>query len=349
MTISLKMPTKPKPRPTKNQSSRRFGDEPQIRPRERRLETESSNYFSRNLQIPRSTSYTTPLPLGDGSELSRGSAPLTRANLESHLGGLEKQKSAPPSLSSVAGDQGHMRKTKSPKKSDKKKSKPDPNSHPLNLPPDELRRLSAAMAREEARNSTPMDVENEDSMTNRSSAPQTPSHDAPGAFPDAGANGFSDHDEKSPTPPPHQPPPPKVDPEACKAAGNKFFKAKDYDRAVQEYSKGKTVESQVRVIANRSNSCGCRTLKSNLPIESCCGIHLRQQVQPSTERLSPSQQTRSWQRQDLTQAGTNLHLPRSTARCSRHLRTNIPRFRHRHCCRTKSATINRGCRKATSL
>ena len=28
------------------------------------------------------------------------------------------------------------------------------------------------------------------------------------------------------------------DAEACKAAGNKFFKAKDYDRAIKEYTKG---------------------------------------------------------------------------------------------------------------
>lgn len=257
IAAAVKMPTKQKARPTKNLSSRRFGDEPQVRPRERRLETDSSDYLSSRSKIPRSTSYTTPLPLGDRSQLSRDSAPLTRANLESHLSGLEKQKSAPPSLSSLAGDQGHMRKTKSPKKSDKKKSKPDQNSHPLNLPPDELRRLSAAMAREEARNSTPMDLEDDDPITNGTSAPQTPAQETPGAFPDPEANGVSDHDAKSPTPPPHQPPPPKVDPEACKAAGNKFFKAKDYDRAVQEYSKGKAVESQVRVIANRLSSCRC--------------------------------------------------------------------------------------------
>jgi hypothetical protein len=31
---------------------------------------------------------------------------------------------------------------------------------------------------------------------------------------------------------------PPVDAEACKTSGNKFFKAKDYDKAVKEYSKG---------------------------------------------------------------------------------------------------------------
>ncbi len=61
-------------------------------------------------------------------------------------------------------------------------------------------------------------------------------------------NGLSDHDQMnsagSPVPPPHKtpspPPKPAYDPEACKATGNKYFKAKDYTKAVQEYSKGES-------------------------------------------------------------------------------------------------------------
>lgn len=47
-------------------------------------------------------------------------------------------------------------------------------------------------------------------------------------------------DNAAPPPPPHRTPtsPPPVDAEACKAAGNKFFKAKDYTKAIQEYTKG---------------------------------------------------------------------------------------------------------------
>jgi DnaJ family protein C protein 7 len=37
---------------------------------------------------------------------------------------------------------------------------------------------------------------------------------------------------------PTNPPVPTIDAEACKAAGNKFFKARDFDKAVEEYSKG---------------------------------------------------------------------------------------------------------------
>ena len=53
------------------------------------------------------------------------------------------------------------------------------------------------------------------------------------------SNGMS-----SPIPPPHAekpvsspPPKPAVDAEACKALGNKYFVAKDYTRAIQEYTK----------------------------------------------------------------------------------------------------------------
>lgn len=64
-----------------------------------------------------------------------------------------------------------------------------------------------------------------------------------------GANGVNNDEEteQSPVPPPHRiqpsprsevPPKPAVDAEACKAAGNKYFKAQDFTRAIQEYTKG---------------------------------------------------------------------------------------------------------------
>jgi DnaJ family protein C protein 7 len=106
-----------------------------------------------------------------------------------------------------------------------------------------LRRLSAlrtanmASPREEI--SEPMEGVKESTP-----APQQ----APGAFPN-GANG--DHTEESgPAPPPHKsasnsPPPansppqsPVVDAQQCKEAGNKFFKAQQYDKAIEEYTKG---------------------------------------------------------------------------------------------------------------
>ena len=111
----------------------------------------------------------------------------------------------------------------------------DRNSHPLNLPLDELRRRTSAM--EDSRSS--MEVDKDEAVVSSepsSPAPQTPVHQTNGT-----KNSFES--EKSPTPPPHrsmpaQPAKPAVDAEACKAAGNKYFKTKDYNRAIQEYTKG---------------------------------------------------------------------------------------------------------------
>lgn len=83
------------------------------------------------------------------------------------------------------------------------------------------------------------------------------SSDSPGAYPTDddtemetpgpeetnGMNGHTEHNEESsPAPPPHKapspPPKPAFDPEVCKATGNKYFKAKDYTRAIEEYTKG---------------------------------------------------------------------------------------------------------------
>ena len=64
-----------------------------------------------------------------------------------------------------------------------------------------------------------------------------------GDFSDMNGNGhLRMNGDSSPAPPPHKtpspPPKPAIDPEACKATGNKYFKAKDYTKAVQEYTKG---------------------------------------------------------------------------------------------------------------
>ena len=145
----------------------------------------------------------------------------------------------------------HMRKKSSPLKKDKRKEKDNRDSHPLNLPPDELRRLSAAMAAQEGARSS-MDVDTNGQVSSPSAEPATsPLKAAPGAFPD-NANGTMNGingahgDEKSPTPPPHRvsvPEKPMIDAEAAKAAGNKFFKAKDYSRAIAEYTKGLSTTS----------------------------------------------------------------------------------------------------------
>ncbi|KIV80449.1 hypothetical protein PV11_07947 [Exophiala sideris] len=226
-------------------------------------------------------------------------APLTEANLRNLLRSLNKEGSGSSTRPSRSNARNHaharsrpsvslstsapptaaatttgakfrpsspMRKSKSPKKSDKdkekKKAKHDPDTHPLNLPPDQLRQLQAQMARQEAEaNRESMSVDrdlseanNDSSVPNGSSPPATPSQDAPGAFPEDTNGTTNGHEERSPTPPPHkEPPAPKVDPEACKAAGNKFFKAKDYERAIAEYTKAVDAEpSNPTYLSNRA-------------------------------------------------------------------------------------------------
>lgn len=62
------------------------------------------------------------------------------------------------------------------------------------------------------------------------------------------ANGSKDKEQEGPTPPPHKsnptsptpaPVPATDEAEAFKAAGNKFYKAKEYKKAIEEYTKGK--------------------------------------------------------------------------------------------------------------
>lgn len=122
-------------------------------------------------------------------------------------------------------------------RSDSKSSRrPAEESHPLNRPLEELRKSSYLNTMSE-----PMDLDRE-----------TPAPTSPPAKSPVAANGVNGDDRKEdapPPPPPHRTPtspqqengPPKspsADAEAYKAAGNKFFKAKEYGRAIQEYSKG---------------------------------------------------------------------------------------------------------------
>lgn len=129
----------------------------------------------------------------------------------------------------------------------------DRSSHPLNLPPHELKRLSALSAMSDP--PTPMEMDQDEEALASSLPSSPPPAMSPGPLPSVnGVNGVNGlNDDGSPIPPPHkvptspppqsqsqpQPPPkPTVDAEACKAAGNKFFKAKDYDKAIKEYTKG---------------------------------------------------------------------------------------------------------------
>lgn len=118
-----------------------------------------------------------------------------------------------------------------------------PSPHPLNFytPPDERKRFSAP--RFPIMSDPVPDVD-------RDAASSPPPSSPPGSFPRA--NGTSSpvgaESAQAPAPPPHrvpmnnsQPSTPQIraeEAEAFKAAGNKFFKAQDYPKAIQEYSRG---------------------------------------------------------------------------------------------------------------
>jgi DnaJ family protein C protein 7 len=151
-----------------------------------------------------------------------------------------------------------------------RRKKIDPDTHPLNLPPEERKRLSALSAMSD-RNS--MDAEKEPvnggSSSPSSTPPQQPPQAAPQPKPAQNTNSFTlpmqekadstnntngtngkividltKDEEDVPAPPPHrsQPQSPAQtaaeDAETFKNEGNKYFKAKEYTRAIEYYTKG---------------------------------------------------------------------------------------------------------------
>ncbi len=159
------------------------------------------------------------------------------------------------------------RRIKSPRTSSNSKSfsrsttsrrRPSDSEHPLNFHPDDPRRWSALSATMSS-SSSPSHESGGGVSLGLEMMETSPAPETPGAFPMSGTNGMNGgHDreaegdgegeEQQPVPPPHmtpaspvaaqQPAKPAVDAEACKAQGNKFYKAQQYDKAVEEYTKG---------------------------------------------------------------------------------------------------------------
>ncbi|KAK0629876.1 hypothetical protein B0T17DRAFT_589537 [Bombardia bombarda] len=148
--------------------------------------------------------------------------------------------------------------------SSRKQKKIDPDTHPLNLPPEQRKRLSA-LSGVSARNSMDIDKEPVNGGTpsspppqpqqqqqQKSQKPSAPSHTNSFTVPvtttttttngaDAPVNGATDGDV--PAPPPHRSQPSSPvqsaaeDAEKYKNEGNKFFKDANYSRAIELYSK----------------------------------------------------------------------------------------------------------------
>lgn len=67
----------------------------------------------------------------------------------------------------------------------------------------------------------------------------TPAPEDPTGNMDDGETAKEEAGDEGPAPPVHAVPEKEpVDPEAAKAAGNKFYKAGQYDKAIEEYSNG---------------------------------------------------------------------------------------------------------------
>ncbi|KAI2639761.1 hypothetical protein GGS26DRAFT_283325 [Hypomontagnella submonticulosa] len=130
--------------------------------------------------------------------------------------------------------------------SSSRRTKIDHNTHPLNLPPDELKRLSAQFSMSSRSSLDKMDVDKDTPAVPPSSPPpvqQQSSFTVPVASPPTnGVKTSTDEEAEGPAPPPHRSNPSSPVPtdaeaaEAHKADGNKFFKQKDYARAIAEYT-----------------------------------------------------------------------------------------------------------------
>lgn len=145
----------------------------------------------------------------------------------------------------------------------RRSQKIDPNTHPLNLPPEERRRLSAlAHSAMSGRDSMDVDREPVNGAVNGASSP-SPKPSAQANFSVPIPNGTSH--EEAPAPPPHSSNPsspittPADDAETYKAAGNRHFKEKNYPKAIEQYSKGLSCHQVFLVLfSSCSNICPSR-------------------------------------------------------------------------------------------
>ncbi len=205
----------------------------------------------------------------------------------------------------------------------------DPNSHPLNLPPEQLRkRLSAMSARSDSQNS--MDIDRDgapsrlSSMVSSSPPPTSPgAHQAPNGpmSPSTyqASNGLNG--DGSPIPPPHKTPMQPISPplpampatndtptmnndaESFKTAGNKYFKAKDYAKAIKEYTKGGDYRSLMRsyamFIIGRFFKRTCADVEysdshrsgsefGHISVQPSSGVDFRPSIPPSVGRCQGS-------------------------------------------------------------
>ncbi|KAI1467269.1 uncharacterized protein F4812DRAFT_451550 [Daldinia caldariorum] len=126
-----------------------------------------------------------------------------------------------------------------------RRSKIDTDTHPLNLPPEELKRLSAQYNMNSRKSVDKMDLDKDTPAVPPTSLPpvQTQSFTIPvNPSPTNGVKKDANDETEGPAPPPHRSNPSSPVPTDAEAAevhktdGNRFFKQKDYSRAIAEYT-----------------------------------------------------------------------------------------------------------------
>lgn len=176
--------------------------------------------------------YTEPSSPARSPTKSSKSSPTKRSSRPASY--VEPKTSRSSRLSRHSTDPGH---------SSSRRSKVDPNTHPLNLPPEERKRLSA-LATSAMNSQDSMDIDREPVNGNHANStppPKNPSAQANFSVPIT--NGHANRSQ-APTPPPHKSNPSSPTPtseddaESYKAAGNRFFKDRNYPKAIEQYSKG---------------------------------------------------------------------------------------------------------------
>ncbi|KAK1750694.1 hypothetical protein QBC47DRAFT_309134 [Echria macrotheca] len=195
-----------------------------------------------------------------------------------------------------------------------RKKKIDPDTHPLNLPPEQRKRLSAQTlsAAMNDRNSMDVDKEPVNSATARAptppqyqqqqaspTKPQPPAHQKPSApshsnsftvpvtnGQDASKNGVAP--EQVPTPPPHRSQPsspvqtPAEEAENHKNEGNKYFKLKDYGRAIECYTKAVNLQpNSATYLGNRAAAY----MSANKFVEALEDCKRAAEIEPNTKIL----------------------------------------------------------------
>ncbi|KAG5968017.1 hypothetical protein E4U58_002023 [Claviceps cyperi] len=185
-----------------------------------------------DLALPRRQTH----PLSEPASPAKASSSHSRSPSKKTFGPAASRDSKDTEKSSASRHARLSRHFTEPSTSSSRRSKIDPDTHPLNLPPEERRRLSKLSS------STMGDPVDMDQATSASpSASQNHNAKLQTNFSVPITNGA--HKDEAPAPPPHRSnpsspvPTQQDDAEAYKAAGNRFFKERNYTKAIEQYTK----------------------------------------------------------------------------------------------------------------